>query len=184
MVPLGGDAALWNLGVDGGYTVSFVGNVGTDSATIKHDTVTFDLNGFTYGTSGVNATHSLVVGLDDGDVGHLTLVNGRFSGATARVATSMAAQGTLVVGMGGDLDLRGEVILGGGQAVLRAETGGRIRLRDRLAIGAQARVELAGGGVSLNEDGILPGFLRVGGDGVLDGDGVVVGNVESRGTLM
>lgn len=127
LVPLASDSALWNLGSVLGYEVVFGTNVATDSAVIKTDRVTFDLNGFTYTNAALNATTGVVVGQGPGDNAHLTVIDGTLAGASATVAADAGSTGVLVVENGGVLDV-GTLTLGPGDSTATVDTGGEVKL--------------------------------------------------------
>ncbi len=127
LVPLASDSALWNLGSVLGYEVVFGTNVATDSAVIKTDRVTFDLNGFTYTNAALNATTGVVVGQGPGDDAHLTVIDGTLAGASATVAADAGSVGVLEVKDGGALDVD-TLTLGPGDSTVNVGANGSVAL--------------------------------------------------------
>ena len=185
IVPLASDSALWNLGSVGGYSVQFGTNVSTDGVNVKNDNVTFDLNGFSYSTSGLYSSESLVVGLEGGDVGQLEINGGAFFGTNARLASDTGARGTLIVNDNSSVDLSGSLIMGTGEAILRLQNAATARVEDTLTLGELSRIELQGGAVTVGT-GLLnttPNTAEVQMDGTLGGSGVVEGALVNNGRV-
>ena len=185
LVPLGSDAALWNLGSVAGYTVQFGSNVATDSAIIKNDNVTFDLGGFTYSTAGLHATDALVVGQSAFDQATLTVANGTLAATSGVIAAASGGTGSLNVGETGALEIENGLELGAGAATLTVETGGRATMGNQLDLGPDGTVDLLDGTVTVGTGPLetAAATLRVHVDGELAGNGSVSGHLIHHGTI-
>ncbi len=158
--PLGSDAAIWNLGSVGGYIVQLGTNVATDSAIIKTDRVTFDLGGFTYASAGLHATDSLVVAQSPTDNGVLTVVNGTLAASSARVAPAAGSTGQLTIAATGELDIAGDLILGGGSATMTVQANGAATVGGELLLGDNSTLNGSGtvnGDVNNQSGTVSPG---------------------------
>ncbi|QDS99893.1 beta strand repeat-containing protein [Adhaeretor mobilis] len=144
LVPLGSDAAIWNLGSVNGYDAQFGTNVATDSAIVNSDNVTYQLGGFTYSLAGINATTGLVVGQNPTDNAKLTIANGTLATRDGRVAAAGGSQGLLTVATGGLLQVDESLLVGGGQGTLQVDLGGSVQVGDVLTLTNSGR--LAGSG--------------------------------------
>ncbi len=185
LLPLASDSALWNLGSIAGYTVQFGTNVATDAVLVLNDNVTYDLGGYTYTTSGLHATESLVVGLSASDTGRLTITNGTLAGTSARVAAQALAVGNLTVAGSGMLRLSDSLTLGTGQAALRVETGGTAQIGSALFVTQSGRVDLAGGSITVGSGALelAASTLRIRSDGRLSAAGIIDGHLVSDGLV-
>ncbi|MCA9239496.1 MAG: hypothetical protein KDA37_04825, partial [Planctomycetales bacterium] len=169
LVPLGSDTAIWNLGSVAGYTVQFGTNVSTDSVIVNTDRVTFDLGGFTYTTSALNATTAVVVGQNATDNARLTITNGTVAARSVRVAAAAGSQGLLTVSASGLLNVEEEAVLGGGAGTLNIEEGGVVSVGDSLII------TTAG---ALTGEGLVQGTVDNQAGTVSPGDGIGVLDIE------
>ncbi len=157
LVPLPADSAVWNLSSVGGYTVDFGTNVATDSAVIKDDKVTFDLDGNTYSMPAQTTTTGLIVGQDPGDDGQLTVIDGKVVARNIRIAPGNGASGKLTAAMGGTIEATELISLEGdsiASQVIAGDAG--IVITQELNLGTKGQLLIQGGGVRIG-NGSVPG---------------------------
>lgn len=132
-VPGVADVAVFNLGIDPAYSVTFDTDVTNAALFVRNDHVSMDLGGFTYDlTEEHGAERSLVVGDASGQVGHLTLSNGTVTGVHAVVGLWGDSTGDLTLnGPETLLDVSACLTVGNdGSAVMTVSGGASARSQD------------------------------------------------------
>ena len=108
---------------DPGYTVTFDTSRATAACTIYYDTVTFDLQGYTYLVN----TGGLYVGWTPGDIGVLTLRNGTVQSPGGYIASNGGTRGSLLVQSNATWSSNGAVTVGWvGVGQLTIQDGGTV----------------------------------------------------------
>jgi T5SS/PEP-CTERM-associated repeat protein len=132
-VPGSSDRAIFNLAGQS-YTVTFTSNATTSQLVVNNSEPTLDLDGRAYSVTG----QGTFIGQVSGANGSLKLVDGTFTGTTARIGDGFGTQGSLTVsGAGAIWTNSGEFDVGNlGTGRLTIEGGGRVNSNSVSYIGA------------------------------------------------
>ncbi len=181
--PLIADNVAWDL-ASAGYTVTFGGDVATNSAVVRSDTVTFDLAGHRYKIAGGGVPHGLVLAEATGQSARLSVVEGDLLVNSAMVAEFAGSSGTLILD---DATVRVShaFTLGAGTATVQLLSDAQLRVGKELDLGDHGLIQLAGGTASIGsaEPVASNGTLIVLSDGTLSGRGQVDGDLEVAGLI-
>jgi len=160
VVPVSGDTAVFDL--SDSYTVDFIAPAVTNvGLVVRNDTVTFDLSGFTFGT-----TVGGLTGGSSGDISRLTITNGTLSvPGSMTIALAGGLRQTVTASSGGTLTTTGQISVGdGGEGSLVVLNGGAVNA-------ASITLSRSGGGTGtllvsgLNSSLTTSGELNVGSSG-------------------
>jgi len=141
---LGGSAPVWwsdNAVFDlslTGYVVDVTMPTTTQGLIIRDDTVTLELNGYTYDVNGWTFDgNGVVVGQGAGDVGNLNVTNGSLNSFSTIIAESSGSSGAINIS-GPGAAMTGDPVLiigGGGNGQFTVENGGTMLGRGTHVIG-------------------------------------------------
>jgi T5SS/PEP-CTERM-associated repeat protein len=168
VAPINNDAAVFDL--SDAYTVNFTANSGTVGLTVRNDTVTFDLAGFSYTTGAGGFT-----GGGDGDISRLTVANGTFSlGATTTLGGAIGLRQTLTIASAGTLNTGTLLNVGSlGEGSLVVTNGGAVVSSSSIIVGTNAAASgmllVSGFGSSLSSAGVAVGGTGPGAMSVVGG---------------
>jgi T5SS/PEP-CTERM-associated repeat protein len=187
VVPVSGDSAVFDL--SDSYTVDFIANVTNVGLVVRNDTVTFDLGGFSFGTSA-----SSLAGGGDGDVSRLTITNGTLTlGASTTLGAAAGLRQTLTVSNHGTLTSTAPITIGSlGDGSLLVSNGGDINVAT-VTIGANSAatgtISISGlnssmtVGTFMTVGSLGPGVLNVTGGGSIDTSGNVFVGSTAGGSI-
>ena len=183
IAPLIADNAAWDLG-SSGYTVTFTGSVGTNSAVIRNDTVTFDLNNHTFKVAGGGVPHAWVLAQSAGQQADLTVRNGMIAARSAILAEFAGSTASLTLDNASAF-VTSTLTFGEGTTDLVLTNGSQLIVGDRLDLGPNATIALTNGTISVGQSQPPQSnqTLKINSQGTLSGSGAVDGDLDTEGLI-